>query len=198
MQIPKNPMIQLQKDIESSKRRQQKRQDAKDLRNAGVYGNSRDHFLDEDGYPRDGIGIPVWFKNLSRAWESNRRMGVRRRKEKLDPIESTKSATDKWNQWCEDRVDLLGEECDPRKLKRKPGRPKLPNRLKKNPTKIRRSDQMCQLLADHGIAINADSSIEGFDGFEFMKNGRIKFLGDENAGVESYSLSVHQFIQDYL
>ncbi len=198
MKMPKNPMIQVQKNIESSKRRQQKRQDAKDLRNAGVYDNGRDHYLDQNGYSRDGVEIPAWFKNLSRAWESNRQLGTQRSKEKFDSIESTKSVTDTWSQWCDSKVDMLGEEFDPRNPKRKVGRPHLPDHLKKNPTKIRRSDQMRQLLSDHGVEINTDSSIDGFDGFEFMKNGRIKFLGDEDAGIEPYSLSAHQFLQDYL
>ncbi len=199
MKIPKNPMIQVQKNIESSKRREQKRQDAKDLRNAGVYDNGRDHYLDKNGDPMDGVDIPVWFKNLSRAWQSNKRLGTQRRKEKLDSIESTISVTDTWNQWCDDRVDLLGEECDPRKPKRKVGRPKLPYHLKKNPTKIKRSDQMKTLLLEHGIHPIEQPSTDGpwediflkeYPDWEFLPNGRLRH-GDEPP------ISVHQFLQNF-
>ncbi len=81
--------------------------------------------------------------------------------------------------------------------KRPVGRPPLPPELKKK-SPLKRSDEMRKMLTDHGVEIKADSSIEGFDSFEFMKNGRIKFLGDERAGIEPYTLSAHQFLQDYL
>ncbi len=81
--------------------------------------------------------------------------------------------------------------------KRSVGRPSLPPEQRRKPM-VKRSDEMRKMLTDHGVEIKADSSIEGFNDFEFMKNGRIKFLGDEDAGIEPYSLSVHQFMQDYL
>ncbi len=93
-----------------------------------------------------------------------------------------------WETYMEERE--LGK-------KRSLGRPPMAPGDRKRPS-MKRSDQMRSLLLDNGIKINDDSSIDGFDGFEFMKNGRIKFLGDECAGIESYSLSAYRFLQDYL
>ena len=146
----------------------------------------------------DAPDEPQWHKNLQRAWASNRERGEERRavirqeesQELLEEAGTAREVLDNPNAWF--------DYCQEHHICRKPGRPKLPDHLKKNPTKIKRSDQMRKLLHEHGIEISDKNSIEGFDGFEFMKNGRIKFLGDEDAGIEPYSLSAHQFLQDYL
>ncbi len=147
---------------------------------------------------RDAPDEPHWHRNLQKAWAGNRKLGEQRRvtkqqEESNELLEEAGTARE-----VLDNPDAWFDYCREHHICRKPGRPKLPDHLKKNPTKIKRSDQMCKLLHEHGIEINTDSSIDGFDGFEFMKNGRIKFLGDEDAGIEPHSLSVHQFLQDYL
>ena len=130
-------MDKWQRDIESARKIQQKKRDVKDLRNAGCYDNGKDHYIDNDGHPRDGIEIPHWFKNLSRAWQASRIAVAQRRQEKLEEPE-TMNLSAKWNEWADSRVEMLGEEGDPRVHKRKPGRPPLPEHLKKKSTKVKR------------------------------------------------------------
>lgn len=185
-----NDMQKWEKSIEASRRKIQKRNDVKDLRNAGIYNNGVSAYLDEDGYPLDGVEIPHWFKNFSKAWKTNKRLGAQRRREKLNTIESTRTITDEWNDWCDDKVQMLGEECDPRNHKPKLGRPKLPAHLKKNPTKIKRSNQMRLLLQEHGITANEDSTIVNYDGWTFCLNGRIKFEDEP-------TISTYEFIKLY-
>ena len=187
-----SPMQKWQKENErnreSSKLKKQKRHDAQDLRNSGIYENGRDNYVDEDGHYRDDVAIPAWFKNLSRAWQSNRALGAQRRKEK---IESSKPLTEDWDNWCDDRVQVLAEECDPRTLKRKPGRPRLQDHLKKTPTKVKRSDQTKMLLSEHGIAVEEDGSLHRknghFIGWKFQINGRVRFEDED-------PISVHKFL----
>ncbi len=184
----------LLKSIEGCKRRIAKRKATKE----GIVTGKH---IPYTGYDDEGFPLPdppYWFLNLQKAWISNHKLGIKRRaargkadKEDLPDARTLLSDPSAWESHCKER-DITS------KTKKAVGRPRLPDHLKKNPTKIRRSDQMRQLLSDHGVEINTDSSIDGFDGFEFMKNGRIKFLGDEDAGIEPYSLSAHQFLQDYL
>ena len=90
------------------------------------------------------------------------------------------------------------------KPKRKPGRPKLPNHLKKqNPRIKKRSDQMKVLLFEIGIEVSTEGKLlingnsEPYEGWIFQLNGRIKFMGDEEFNVEPYTISIHQFISEY-
>ncbi len=169
------------KDAEISKRRVQKRKDVQDQRYAGSYNNGKNAYLDEDGHPLDGVEIPIWFENLSKAWQSNSKKGVRSK----DTIPKS------WDEWCDDRVDLIG--IDPRKAKRPVGRPKLPSHLKKNPTKTKRSDQMKQLLLEHGVHIEPagqDEFLVEHPDWEFLPNGRLRYMEDQ-------PISVHRFLQDH-
>jgi len=187
-----NEMDKWQRDIESARKVQQKKHDVKDLRNAGCYDNGRNHYLDDDGHPRDGIEIPHWFKNLSKAWAAASRIAVaQRRQEKLNDTGTSKNLSSKWNNWADSRVEMLGEECDPRAPKPKVGRPKLPEHLKKRPTKVKRSDEMKQLLLNNGIEVHEDGSIHNetghYTGWTFQPNGRVKLEGED-------PISVHKFL----
>ena len=187
-----NEMIKWQKQIErnheSAKLKKQKRQDVQDLRNSGIYENGRDNYVEEEGHYRDDVSIPAWFKNLSKACQSNRELGAIRRREK---IESSRPLAEDWTNWCDDRIEMLGEEYDPRIQKRKPGRPKLPDHLKKNPTKVKRSDQMKQFLKENGIAVSMDGSLHSLSGlyigWKFQINGRVRFEDED-------PISVHKFL----
>lgn len=188
-----SPFLKMQKESarnhESAKLKKQKRRDYRDEVNAGVYNNGKDHYLDEDDNYRDDLAIPTWFKNLSRAWQSNKELGARRRRKKTDY--AAKPLADDWNNWCDDRVEMLGEDCDPRTQKAKVGRPRLPDHQKKNPTKVKRSEQMKALLLDHDIVVESDGSLKSKDGhyvgWKFQINGRVKFEDED-------PISVHKFL----
>ncbi len=179
-----NEIMKWQKQIEASKRRVQKRQDVRDLRTAGVYSNGYDHYINEDGYPFDGVDTPWWFKNLQKAWKSKAEQKNQVHGDGTDVIPKS------WDEYCEGRVDLLGEEFDPRKVKPNIGRPKLPAHLKKNPSKIKRSDQMKLLLQEDGITVNSDGTIVNYEGWIFCPNGRIKFENEP-------TISTYEFIKLY-
>lgn len=186
--IKMNTIKKWQRTIESSKQKVQKRQDTRDLRNSNIYANGKDHYLDADGYYRDDIEIPHWFKNLQKAWKSNRELRANRKEGKIN---HANSVVDDWHLYCDNRVEMFGEEYDPRTQKRKPGRPKLPDHLKKNPTKIKRSDKMKQLLKDNGITVKESGDLytdtSHYIGWKFQINGRVRFE-DEDA------ISVHKFL----
>jgi len=183
-------MQKWQRDIESGRKVQQKKRDVKDQRNAGCYDNGRNHYIDNDGHPRDGIEIPHWFKNLSRAWQASRITNTQHRQEKLNEPE-TMNLSARWNEWADSRVEMLGEECDPRTHKRKLGRPKLPDHLKKRPTKVKRSDEMKQLLMENGIEVREDNTLHSatghYIGWTFQPNGKVKLEGED-------PISVHKFL----
>jgi len=155
-----------------------------------VYENGKDCYIDEDDNYRNDVVVPQWFKNLSKAWQSNKAFGAQRRRKKLDLLESTKTIADNWNQWCDKRVDMLGEECDPRIQKRKAGRPKLPDHLKIRPIKIKRSDEMKAHLAENRITVKEDRTLRSqkglYIGWNFQINGRVKFQDED-------PISVHKF-----
>ncbi len=81
------------------------------------------------------------------------------------------------------------------------GRPKLPDHLKKQNPRIKRSDKMKTLLAQKDITVSPEGKLllngKPYEGWIFQQNGRIKFMGDEKFNVEPYTLSTHQFISDY-
>lgn len=99
--------------------------------------------------------------------------------------------------------EYLSNRGLPSKPKRKVGRPKLSDHLKKNNPRVKRSDKMKVLLAEKGISIgikgevllNGDSRL--YEGWIFQLNGRIKFLGDEKFNIEPYTLSAHEFLEAY-
>ena len=163
----------------------QSRKDNNDLKNAGIYVSPNERYLDEDGYHRKDIEIPTWFKNLSKAWQVNRRQGATRRREKTG---SLKSVTEMWDNWCDDRIEMLGEDCDLRKSKPKVGRPKLPPEELKHP-KIKRSDKMKKLLKANGINVLHDQSLDKYPDWTFLPNGRVKYENEP-------PISVHLFLKN--
>ena len=180
-------MQKWRKQIEAGKRRAQKRKDVKDLRNAGIYSNGVNAYIDEDGHPLDGVVMPAWFKNISKAWESTRWLGQERRSKKHDETQS--SMKDKWNEWCDEKVDF---GCsDYRISKSKVGRPRLPDHLKKEPTKVKRSTLMKELLLANTITVDEDMTLRGenglYIGWKFQINGRVRFEDED-------PISVHQFL----
>ena len=182
----KNPMVSLEKYIEASKRRIQKRRDVQDERNAGIYSNGVSAYIDEDGHSLDGVVVPVWFKNLSRAWESNRQLGQARRSKKYDETQTSMKA--KWNEWCDDKVDF---GCsDYRTSKPKVGRPRLPDHLKKEPTKVKRSTLMKELLLANDITVKEDGDLYShtghYIGWKFQVNGRVRFQGEDPISVQQF------------
>ncbi len=76
--------------------------------------------------------------------------------------------------------------------KRPVGRPKLSDaeKVKRAPT-AKRSDAMKLLLHEKGVAVYDDRIIEGYEEFEFLKNGRLRT-------PENDIISVFQFIHDYV
>ena len=119
-------------------------------------------------------------------------------KDKIGDIHQFLRDTDiSWNQYLRER----GLPTD--KPKRKPGRPKLPDHLKKNNPRVKRSDLMKILLAERDIEVNPDGKLlingssEPYEGWNFQPNGRIKFKGDAEFNIEPYTISVHRFIEEY-
>ena len=115
-------------------------------------------------------------------------------RERIGDVEAfLRDSSTSWNEYLSNRG--LSQP------KRKPGRPKLPDHLKKNNPSIKRSDKMKTLLAQKGITVSSEGKLlvngKPYEGWMFQANGRIKFLGDEEYNIEPYSLSAHQFILDY-
>ena len=75
-------------------------------------------------------------------------------------------------------------------FKKKVGRPKLPpEKLKQK--KMKRSEQMKQLLADNDIEITTDGFLVGYkQQWEFLPNGRVR-------EGNNTPISVHQFLKDW-
>ena len=63
--------------------------------------------------------------------------------------------------------------------------------LKTRKVKIKRSVQMQLLLQEHGVMVNDDGTLTGYEDFTFLPNGRIKTL-------EKDVIFVFQFIHDYV
>jgi len=74
-------------------------------------------------------------------------------------------------------------------MKRK--RKKKTMELKTRKVKIKRSVQMQLLLQEHGVMVNDDGTLTGYEDFTFLPNGRIKTL-------EKDVIFVFQFIHDYV
>ncbi len=138
----------------------------------------------------DAPDEPVWFKNLQRAWTSTQRkkafkeaISERDDGAQMPSLDEVRQDLNAWRKYCENR-----------ELKRKPGRPKLPPEQRKSPKgRIKRSDLMRQLLSDHGISVNDSNTLEpteAYEGWIFLKNGRVCFEGEA-------SISVHAFLRDY-
>ncbi len=88
-----------------------------------------------------------------------------------------------WENYMEER------ELD---VKRPVGRPRLPDAEKiSRPPRAKRSDKMKVLLEQHGVIVNDDGTIEGYEDFTFLSNGRI-------CTPEKDVISTIQFIHDYV
>ncbi len=130
---------------------------------------------------------PQWFRNLEQAWVANCKAGEEKRaaiaKEEDDElyknIGKPPDGTDAYIKWCDMMVGHL--------KKRKVGRPRLSPSLRKKP-KIKRSEQMRQLLKENGIEVLEDSTLEGYPNLIFLPNGRV--------GGKRLNISVHQFLQN--
>jgi hypothetical protein len=117
-------------------------------------------------------------------------------RKRIGDVESfLRDTSTSWNEYLSNRG--LTE------LKRPVGRPKLPDHLKKQNPRIKRSEQMKTLLAQKGITVSPEGNLhlrgdsEAYKGWMFQANGRIKFLGDEEYNIEPYALSAHKFIEEY-
>ena len=62
---------------------------------------------------------------------------------------------------------------------------------KKSKPKVKRSDQMKVLLEEYGVKVLTNNTIEGYEGFQFLPNGRIRTH-------EKDVISAIQFIHDYV
>ena len=62
---------------------------------------------------------------------------------------------------------------------------------------------MKELLSTKGIEVGEDGKLllhgnsEPYEGWNFLPNGRIKFMGDEKFNIEAYTLSTYKFIEEY-
>ena len=115
-----------------------------------------------DEYGHTKPDAPSWFKSLCKAWQSNRALH-----------ESNKA------------LKAVGHAPAKRKRKKKN------MDIKTRKVKIKRSVQLKVLLQEYGVVVNDAGTITGYDGFEFLKNGRIR---TPNKDV----ISVIQFIHDYV
>ncbi len=178
-------MQKWQKSIESGKRRIAKRKARKEAIATGKYAPYTGY--DDEGFPLPDP--PYWFLNLQKAWMSNRQLGRERRNKMLDDPKNV-TIKQKWDEWCDERVDL---GCsDPRKPKRLVGRPKLHPSQKMQP-KLKRSDQMRRLLQEHGITIESvgqDEFLIEYPDWEFLPNGRLRYRQES-------PISVHRFLKDH-
>ena len=154
----------IQKSIEKAKtarnKVKQRRQDIQDLKDAGVYISPDDLYLDQYGHVKPDT--PTWYRNIRKAWTSNRTIH-----QKSNGLKEKGYAS----------------------VKRK--RKKKPIEMKPRKVKIKRSVQMKLLLEDHGINILENGSVEDYDGFQFLPNGRIRTN-------ENDVISAIQFIRDYV
>ncbi len=125
---------------------------------------------------------PWWYKNLQLAWKVNKKIpnSMNRFDTLMHDIGIPKGMryhSDAYVRWS-----LQQDWGEP---KRKPGRPKLPKSQLKQP-KVKRSDEMRQLLNDNGIEVLEDSTLNTHPDIRFLANGRLD--------VHGYPISVHQFL----
>ena len=138
----------------------ERRRDIRAEKSAGIWDDPRDKYLNSNGKPKSNVTIPVWFLNIYKTWNRG-------------------SASDKeaWNKWCNSQINHSG--IDPRTKKKKVGRPRLPQHLKKEPGKSRRSDKMEVLLLEHDIHLArgkpyAPIYLQEYPKVQFLPNGRLE------------------------
>lgn len=142
-------------------------------------------YQDKNGYRHyDLDDKPWWWKNLEKAWTTNR---SKNKKEssihpELPPIPKGMGyQSDEYVAWT-----LQQDYGSQGMTKRKPGRPRLPVHQKK--IKLKRSEKMKQLLQENGIIVKDDSTLDKYPRLKFLPNGRISGGG--------MIISVHQFLQN--
>ena len=161
------------KNNKSRENNNQRRRDNRALKNAGIWEDPRDKYLNKNGTPKTDIIIPVWFLNLYKTWNYG-----------------TTSKKEAWDIFCKKSIN--NADIDPNK--KKVGRPKLPNYMKKNTTKIKRSDKMKQLLLDNNIHLIEEGKygpkyLSEYPKIRFLENGRLEL---EN----KTRISVFQFLKN--
>ena len=95
-------------------------------------------YLTKEGSLKPYMQIATSFINIHKAWGRG------------------EANPDSSNRWSNSRVENIG--IDPRKQKGKGGRPKLPQHLKRNPSKVKRLDSMKVLLLEHNIHLTESSN----------------------------------------
>jgi len=92
---------------------------------------------------------PAWFKNLQKAWKSNKKN------------QASNTAIPTYLEWC------VAHDIEPEK--QKVGRPKT-----QTSSKPKRSEQMKQLLEENSIEVGSDMKIIHYPQYTFMPNGRLR------------------------
>ncbi len=127
---------------------------------------------------------PYWFKNLEKAWESNRKAGAAKRAKESDAFFERFGSPEEMLRNPEPYLAY----CREREPTRPVGRPKLPPEEKKHP-KIKRSEQMRQLLKENGINVLDELSLDKYPDWSFQPNGRVK-------QSDKPPISVHLFLKN--
>ncbi len=123
---------------------------------------------------------PWWWFNLEKAWKANKK--IPNSMNRFDTLMHDKGIPVGIRYHRDQYIRWTLQQDYP--TKRKPGRPKLPKSQLKQP-KIKRSDEMKQLLRDNGIEI-IDGKLSTHPDIKFLANGRLD--------VHGYPISVHQFL----
>ena len=160
-----SPMLKWQKSIERAKiaRSKQKlrRQDIQDLKDRDMWNDPRTRYLDEFGYILPDA--PQWWLNLRRAWNTN---------DQSNTVKKVAMAL---------KSDKLPQILQPKKRYKK---------VEHKP-KLKHSEKMKLLLADHGILIDQNNMLcDEFSEWKFCVNGRLQ-RNDEP------TISVFYFLQHY-
>ncbi len=128
---------------------------------------------------------PWWYANLKKAWSSTQSRKAQKeakgQQELLDDAgtaEDLLKDPDKWFQYCTEH-----------EIRRSPGRPKLQVEQRKKP-KLKHSDRMRDYLLEHGIVVDNDNVIKGYENWFFLANGRVRFKNEP-------SISAVDFVQHY-
>ena len=162
---------------EANKSRREKanerRRDIRVEKSAGIWDDPRDKYLNSNGKPK--ANIPVWFKNIYQTWGKG---GV--------------ADKNTWDQWCNSQINHSG--IDPRTKKKKVGRPRLPDNMRKQPKRTGRALEMEQLLLDHGIHLTRTTKygtvyLTEYPEWEFLPNGRVR-------DKENNIISVFKFLSN--
>ena len=139
--------------------------------------------------------LPHWLKNLSKAWEANRESIKQRRVNEKSSKQEQESFRVDENCTPMQEMDQLKKYLDDHQpeLKPKLGRPNMSNQERKQP-KVKRSEQMRQLLQDNGVEIDECGSLVGHIGWIFLPNGRVRYEDTDT----TIAVSAYEFITDYL